>query len=137
VRTTLYPARRETLHERALRTAAVLRRRRVNPCEVLLRRDDSGPVVVVRGEADISCAGALRERLLEVCTDDHIGDRVTVDLTNASFIDSTCLGVLVGATKRLSAAGARMTVIASPAARRSIRLAGLDRLWNVVDAAGM
>lgn len=72
----------------------------------------SVPVVRVSGELDLSTAPELQDRLSELCS----GDRsVVLDLTDLSFIDSSGLGVLVSAHKRLAARG------------RQIVLAGVQR----------
>jgi anti-sigma B factor antagonist len=107
----------------------------VSPCGITLEHGDDGSrTLVVSGEVDVTCAPLLRERLLEVFSQGDLAGELVVDLRDASFIDSTGLGVLVGANKRATAAGSHMTVIASPAARHAMRLTGLDALWTVVDA---
>jgi anti-sigma B factor antagonist len=62
-------------------------------------RDGGVPVVSVTGEIDVATAPALRQHLAA-----HEAEHesvVVVDLTNVTFIDSTALGVLVGAYRRL------------------------------------
>src|SRR2546421_11909736 len=56
-------------------------------------------VLEVGGEIDVYTAPQLRERLISLV---ESGDRqVVVDLARGEFLDSTGLGVLVGALKRL------------------------------------
>ncbi len=61
-------------------------------------------VVTPDGEFDMCKAAALREALLEACTASGVV-LVLVDLGAVTFLDSTCIGVLVGASKRCAAAG--------------------------------
>src|SRR5947208_12473988 len=58
-------------------------------------------VLEVGGEVDVYTAPRLRERLIELV--DGGAKHVVVDLSRVEFLDSTGLGVLVGALKRLRA----------------------------------
>src|SRR3979409_2805069 len=62
-------------------------------------RDDGGtPTVVVEGEVDVATAPALRDELYRLIEQ---GSReIVVALSGMDFIDSTGLGVFVGALKR-------------------------------------
>src|SRR5438552_18904390 len=70
-------------------------------------RDDGGtPTVVVEGEVDVATAPALRDELYRLIEQ---GSReVVVDLSGMDFIDSTGLGVFVGALKRPREGGGRI-----------------------------
>jgi anti-sigma B factor antagonist len=59
--------------------------------------EDDIPVVVVEGEHDIYTAPTLRERLEEAL---ERGGGVVVDLTAATFVDSSVLGALLDARRR-------------------------------------
>ena len=59
-------------------------------------------VVVIEGEHDIYTAPALRERLDEAL---DRGGGVVVDLTGATFVDSSVLGALLDARRRAIEAG--------------------------------
>ena len=55
--------------------------------------------------------------------------RVLVDLSDASFIDSMALGVLLGSTKRLRASGGQLELVVSkPDIRRIFEITMLDRI---------
>jgi anti-sigma B factor antagonist len=63
-----------------------------------------GEVVVasLRGEHDIYTAPALRERMYGVISEGH---PLVVDLSGATFVDSSILGALLGARRRAHEAG--------------------------------
>src|SRR5258705_309232 len=71
--------------------------------ELSLSTYDSGDhtVLEVGGEVDVYTAPRLREKLVELV--EQGARHVVVDLSRVEFLDSTGLGVLVGALKRLRA----------------------------------
>jgi anti-sigma B factor antagonist len=76
----------------------------------ILRRelDDRTSVIAVEGELDLSTAPRLKS-LLGDCLDAG-ENRLVVDLSLVTFIDSTALAVLVGVNKRLGA-DARLAIV--------------------------
>jgi anti-sigma B factor antagonist len=87
-------------------------------------------VVAVTGEIDVSTSPQLREKILELLEQQK--RRLVIDLEGTAFLDSTGLGVLVGASKRLRAAGGSLTVVCSqPRILRTLKLTNLDRVFNV------
>jgi anti-sigma B factor antagonist len=57
---------------------------------------------------------------------------IIVDLSKASFIDSTTLGVLVGARKRLRAHGGALAVVCpDPDQLGLFEMTGLDRVFSI------
>jgi len=95
-------------------------------------RSGSRAVVVPKGEIDVHTATALRDCLTDLIEQ---GTRqLVVDLHETSFIDSTGLGVLVGALKRARQADGDL-VLAAP--RRSIakvfEVTGMDKTFEVLD----
>ena len=77
---------------------------------------DGSIIVMAEGEIDVSCASELREAINEALASD--AGVVTVDLAQVPYIDSTGIGVLVGAAHRAEDAGAAFTV-ANP--QRNVR----------------
>jgi anti-sigma B factor antagonist len=62
-------------------------------------------------------------------------DRVVVDLTGASFIDSSSLGALIGAHRRLKSRGGRLVVACDvEAIVKTFRITGLDGVFELVDS---
>jgi anti-sigma B factor antagonist len=88
-------------------------------------------VVAVSGELDVASAPALRQELYRVI--DQHANKVVVDLAEMEFIDSTGLGVLVGALKRVKEQGGALELRAlSPSARRVFDITGLSKAFTIV-----
>ncbi len=95
--------------------------------------EQAGDAVVVRlaGELDLYNAHEVREVLLEHCA--RAPERLVVDLSEVSFVDSTALGVLIEARTKLP--NRRAFLIAAPRVetRRALEISGLDRHFGVHD----
>src|SRR6478735_8306643 len=82
-------------------------------------------VVSLIGEHDISMVDELRERLAEAFTNDS---RLIIDLAEATFVDSTVLGVLFAVVNQATSASAGETlalvVVPGSTVERTIALAG-------------
>jgi len=80
------------------------------------------------GEHDIAMVDELRERLAEAFTNDP---RLIIDLTGATFVDSTVLGVLFAVVNHVTsaAAGETLALVVTPGStvERTISLAGFTR----------
>jgi anti-sigma B factor antagonist len=101
-------------------------------CTVEHRPDAA--IVRVRGDVDIASAPKLREALLEVLAETP-ATHLVVDLSDVEFIDSTGIGVVVGAHKRVTANGGRLTaVVVTPAVHRVLRTTGLLSAWRVTES---
>lgn len=87
-------------------------------------------IVSATGEIDLATAPSLRERL-EACID-RGPEVVVVDLLGVTFMDSTALGVLVGALKRCRQAGGSMRiVVADPRVLKVFEITGLTELFSL------
>jgi anti-sigma B factor antagonist len=82
-------------------------------------------VITVEGELDLFTAPSLKQMLVDAL---HGGsDRLVVDLSLVTFIDSTTLGVLVGITRRLDEDDARLAIVCTrPNVRKIFEFSGLD-----------
>lgn len=90
-------------------------------------------VVALAGEVDLYTAPAF-ERALAVLLDEGARELV-VDLVAATFVDSTFLGVLIGAHKRLARVGGRLSVVcADPKLAKVFAITGLDRVFPIHDS---
>ena len=89
------------------------------------------------GDVDIVAAPSLREQLIDAISGGN--EHLLVDLTGATFIDSTGLGVLVGAFKRVRTGGGEVRIAAaSEAVLKPLRITGLHRVlrpYPTVEAA--
>ena len=87
-------------------------------------------VLEVGGEVDVYTAPRLRERLVELV--DGGARHVVVDLGRVDFLDSTGLGVLVGALKRLRAANGSFGLVCSKEPLLKIfRITALDQVFPI------
>lgn len=91
---------------------------------------DGWTVVGVSGEVDVATAPGLRARLIDLINEGH--HRLVVDLSWVDFIDSTGLGVLIGALKRVrSHDGALLLVVDDPRVRKLFDITGLDQVFTI------
>lgn len=88
----------------------------------------------VTGEVDVSCADELRAAIDAQIAEGVTGELV-VDLAGVPYIDSTGIGVLVGAAHRVSEAGATF-VVARPQrnVERVLGLLGVQADLNIREA---
>ena len=96
-------------------------------------RDGWGLISLV-GDADLYSTPSLRDRLLGSI--DGGAKTIVVDLTGVTFIDSTMLGVLVQARKRVEESGGRIAIVChDPNVLRVLSITALDRLFDVYPSA--
>lgn len=91
--------------------------------------EEAGQVVAhVRGEIDLSTCEHLRDAI-----EPHLGprQRVVLDLSGVSFMDSSCLGVLLQARTTLTADGGSL-ILRNPskAARHLLSASGTAELFD-------
>jgi anti-sigma B factor antagonist len=97
------------------------------------------PVVSASGEIDVATAPPLRDRLQALAASGK--PTVVVDLLDVTFLDSTALGVLVGALKRCRESGGDLPlVITEPRILKVFEITGLTGVFpihpTVEDAVG-
>lgn len=87
-------------------------------------------VIEVEGQVDLYSAPEFKERTAQVI--DQRKTRVIIDLSRVTFMDSTGLGVLIGALKRLRAARAQLLLVVTDYdIERLFELTGLDGTFRV------
>ena len=94
--------------------------------------DEGDPVVViaVHGQADLHTAPELRNAITAALDGGATG--LVVDLSEATFIDSMTLGVLLGAVKRLRPSGGKVGIVCTdPHIRRIFEITLLDRVFSL------
>ena len=95
-----------------------------------VREVGSRSVVKVRGEIDVYTAPKLRERLIELVSEGSY--YIVVDLEGVGFLDSTGLGVLVGALKRVkSHDGSLSLVCTQDKILKIFEITGLDLVFPI------
>src|SRR3954451_5219320 len=103
------------------------------PAEFALSQDavdDATQVVAVRGEIDLFTAPELKSALAEAIESGH--SRIVVDLTDTTFLDSTALGVLIGAVKRLRSRDGRLTIVnVDENIAKTFEITGLDQIFPI------
>lgn len=77
--------------------------------EVSAEVDGAHAVVVVTGEIDAVTTPMLKEKLMKLVATGV--ERVVVDLTSVTFIESVGLGILVAARKRLAAGDKNLCLV--------------------------
>jgi anti-sigma B factor antagonist len=94
---------------------------------------DGVPVVTASGEIDVATAPPLRDRLQALTTSGKAN--IVVDLLGVTFLDSTALGVLVGALKRCREAGGDLPlVIAEPRILKVFEITGLTGVFPIFES---
>jgi anti-sigma B factor antagonist len=92
-------------------------------------------VVVAAGEADLHAAPEL-DRSLRTCEEADV-NMVVVDLTEATLLDSTSLGILVAANARLAKRGVPLRLVCTnDLIRRVLAITGLDRVFDLYTSSG-
>lgn len=98
-----------------------------NGIHCVIVNDETGRIVRVVGEVDMSTAPILEETLSRLD-----GSATTIDLTGVSFIDSTGLHVLVQTHKRVVGNGGTLQVTGmQPSVRQVFDVTGLDRYFEI------
>ncbi len=87
-------------------------------------------VIELGGEVDLYTAPQFKERMVELI--DAGKKHIVVDLSGATFIDSTTLGVLVGGVKRLRPSGGALALVCTDENIAKIfEITGLDRVFPI------
>src|SRR3954471_16521276 len=93
--------------------------------------DGDRHVVAVTGEIDLFTAPEFKQRVSAPI--DAGRTQVVVDLTETTFIDSSSLGVLIGAHRRLRRRDGSLVIVCSnDAIVKTFRITGLDSVFTIV-----
>ena len=97
------------------------------------RSDGGVPIIAVSGEIDVATAPQLRESLHGVIAEGRA--TVVLDLLAVTFLDSTALGVLVGALKRCRESGGELhVVVTDPRVMKIFEITGLNNVFPIADS---
>ena len=90
-------------------------------------------VIEVGGEVDVYTAPKLREAVVEAVDAGQV--RLIIDVQQVEFLDSTGLGVLVGALKRVRGADGSLDIVCSQERLLKIfEITGLDKVFGLHDS---
>ena len=90
-------------------------------------------VVAVKGEVDVYTAPRLREKLVELVSQGHL--KIVVNLEDVDFLDSTGLGVLVGALKRLRSHDGELSLVCTQQRILKVfEITGLTKVFAIYDS---
>lgn len=91
--------------------------------------------ITADGEIDLATVNMLRSAITHAMQQGAL--RITLNLDKVSYIDSSGLGTLIGAHKRLVSAGGTLTVRCSQTrVLRLFAITGLDRVLTLVNSVG-
>ena len=103
---------------------------------VAVDANDNHAIVTVDGEIDVTLVPSLREALHDQISAGR--STIEVDLFGVSFIDSTGVGVLVGAHSRMTDQGLNLIVSrVQPSVLRVFRTTGLTGVMDIRPADGV
>ena len=89
-------------------------------------------VIAVAGEVDIFTAPELKRAIAGAI--DGGARELVVDLTETRFLDSTALGVLIGAVKRLRPVEGRLVIVnTEQSTAKTFEITGLDQIFTIVE----
>ncbi len=98
-----------------------------------VQKVDTHAVVDVKGEIDVYTAPKLREKLIELVSDGTYD--VVVNLEGVDFLDSTGLGVLVGALERVKAHDGSLSLVCTQDKILKIfKITGLTKVFPIHDS---
>ncbi len=94
------------------------------------RTDGPFQIIEVGGEIDVYTAPRLREAIVAAIDAGHT--RLVVDVEKVEFLDSTGLGVLVGALKKVRADGGTLDIVCTQERILKIfDITGLDKVFGL------
>lgn len=107
----------------------------VHPLEIIVSTEESGPVLKLSGESDLTTAAQLRDALATQISGG--AQHLTVDLAELRFADSASIRELLEAHQALNDRGGTLELVRPQhAVAKSPSLLGLDRLLTIRPRAG-
>jgi anti-sigma B factor antagonist len=97
---------------------------------VSTRSEGPFTVVEVGGEVDVYTAPRLREAVVSAI--DNGNTRLVIDVDKVEFLDSTGVGVMVGALKKVRYAGGTLDIVyTQPRLLKIFDITGLDKVFGL------
>ena len=101
--------------------------------QIIVKRCDDIPVIVLKGEVDAYTSARFREVMLEV-VDTH-GPKVVISMADVDYIDSSGLGALVGGLKRVSERDGKIVIVCDkPQVRKVFEITGLEKVFPIFES---
>jgi len=90
-------------------------------------------LIRLRGELDVSTSGGVRDLIVRLVSEGR--SHITLDCDGLAFVDSTGLGVFVGARARALAANGSVALCGvRPALERLLSVTGMTTLFDLAPA---
>jgi anti-anti-sigma factor len=106
----------------------------MTPLEIAIDVSGNAATMRLNGELDVATAAELRDHVVRLISEGHT--HLVFDCGSLDFVDSTGLGVLIGARARcLAANGAVLLTNARPALQRLLVMTGIDGLFRETTTA--
>jgi anti-anti-sigma factor len=97
----------------------------------LARPGQSGPVILLAGEADLTCAGELSALISEQLASQP--QELAIDVSGLRFADTSAIRALVLAARTLEERGGRLVLLnPQQAVYRVLTLLGADQMFTIV-----
>ncbi len=98
----------------------------------IVSKDEKQMVLRFTGEIDLFAARDLKPQLNQLAEENPLN--VVVDLTQAQYLDSSALGLLIGLRKRVLGHGKKLVVaVQGPGIRKLFELSDLDQMFTLVE----
>lgn len=105
-----------------------------SPLTIEVAKDGDHAAVTLVGEIDLATQVDLRQVLTDLVVSGQI--HLTIDLSGVSFIDSTGLGVLIGARRRVHVLHGSLAIVgAHEPVMRVFEITGLTRVFDITPVA--
>lgn len=102
----------------------------VRPLDIEVSVDGTSALVSPRGEIDLATQAEFRAVLSDLVVSGQVN--LTIDLSGVEFIDSTGLGALIGARRRVHAFNGSLTLRApSSPVMKVFSVTGLTRVFDI------
>lgn len=107
----------------------------VSTLRVFVAAGESGPILTLSGEADVTNADQLRDAISAQLASGTV--YLTIDAAELSFADSGSIGILAGTAKSLNQLGGRLVLLRpQDSLVRTLTLLGVDQVLTVHRASG-
>lgn len=101
--------------------------------EIEIRPDAGRHVITPRGEIDLATQGQLRSAIENLVVAGHVD--LVLDLNQTTFLDSTGLGVLIGARRKTHAFKGSFSIVCDKRELLELfRITSLDKVFAIQEA---